>query len=413
MENGESRGWFDANEVRDAARGRWEDVLARFDVRTDLLSGRHGPCPGCGGRDRFRFDDKDGDGTFICSQGGGELLSGDGLMLLSHVKEWEWKKCVEEVGRLLIPDRRKSNGGRPRVDLGEGVARAPHAERVSPGKIKYDPKKLEAFVANTPRIGRDWVKERSRLPVQHVRTTDFLEALFHDDERVLIFTNYYSQGDFLHRVGVDSYRLASERGVKAVRSALPTRGKNGVWFLANPVTGLWEIGDPKPILEKREVLDRNTGEKVWRKVKVGEETYYTRRAWQNATAWRYLVLESDDAPEELWIRALVKLALPVAAIYSSGGRSLHALIKVDAGSKLEWDAIRDAFKPLLCPIGADPGAVTAVRLTRLPGCLREGKTDKQGRYTRFETPQLQELIYLNPDPPMKPLLTLKAREVIV
>jgi hypothetical protein len=35
-------------------------------------------------------------------------------------------------------------------------------------------------------------------------------------------------------------------------------------------------------------------------------------------------------------------------------------------------------------IGADPGAMTPVRLTRLPGCTRRGKE--------------QKLIYLNPKP---------------
>lgn len=400
MESNENRGWYQAEDVRNAARGRWVDVLARLGIRTELLNSKHGPCPGCGGRDRFRFDDKNGEGTFICSQGGGELLSGDGIALLMHVQNWEWKRCIEQVGRLLLPDAVRSNGPHRRVDLEEGVARAPQREPQKK-KVPLDLAKLIQFVEGTPEVSRQWVRDRSRFPTERARSEDFLECIYQADERVLIFTNFYSQGEFIYRVGREGYRLAAERGVKAVPSKLPTRGKEGVWFLTNPVTGLWEIGEPKATYEEIE----------GQKVKTGEESTYSRRSWKTVTDWRYLVLESDEAPENLWLRALVKLALPIAAIYSSGGRSLHALVKINAKSKAEWDAIRDAIRPLVCTLGADPGALSAVRLSRLPGCLREGKRDKNGKYIAYTEPQPQELIFLNPEPPQKPLLTLKARSV--
>ena len=115
------------------------------------------------------------------------------------------------------------------------------------------------------------------------------------------------------------------------------------------------------------------------------------------TSWRYLLLESDSAPYDLWLRALLVLPLPIAAIYTSGGRSLHAPVKLDASGKLEWDANRDELLPR---IGADGAAMSAVRLSRLPGCLRHGKDNKAGEYVRYERPALQRLIYLNPAPPL-------------
>lgn len=39
----------------------------------------HGPCPHCGGKDRFRMDDLEGRGTWFCNQCG----AGDGLDLVS------------------------------------------------------------------------------------------------------------------------------------------------------------------------------------------------------------------------------------------------------------------------------------------------------------------------------------------
>lgn len=394
-ETKEHWGYYAAADVREAARGRWHDVLARLGVKTDLLNPRHGPCPGCGGRDRFRFDDKEGDGTWICSGGGGPMASGDGLNLLEHCTGWEWKKCVDEVGQLLLPSDRRRHG--KRVVMETGVARMPKAEPM-PKRPPYDPAALLAYVQGTPEVDRKWISERSKIPVEKLTTSDFFEGLYGGDERILIFQNEYSQGDFIYRVGYGGYRLAKERNVQAVKSELPTTGKFGVWFLTNPVTGNWAVSDSKSIFEMV------NGERI----KVREQEEWSRRTWHNVTAWRYMVLESDEAPEGLWLRALIKTALPIAAIYSSGSRSLHALIKVDAKSKVEWDAIRDtAIAPLMCPLGADGAAMTAVRLSRAPQCYREGKKDKEGFYKRFTEPAKQELIYLNPNPPMKPLLTLR------
>lgn len=64
-------------QISAAARGKWPVILQmlRIDVPEN---GRHGPCPKCGGKDRFRLDDLDGRGTWICSQCG----NGDGLDLV-------------------------------------------------------------------------------------------------------------------------------------------------------------------------------------------------------------------------------------------------------------------------------------------------------------------------------------------
>ena len=85
------------SEIKRAAKYRWLDILVGVGVNADCLKDRHGPCPGCGGKDRFRFDDKDGDGTFICSQGGADPVSGDGLDLLQHVFGWNVHEAAQAV----------------------------------------------------------------------------------------------------------------------------------------------------------------------------------------------------------------------------------------------------------------------------------------------------------------------------
>ncbi|MGK9450243.1 DUF7146 domain-containing protein [Acidithiobacillus caldus] len=85
------------SEVSEAARGRWKTILPSLGVDPHALHGKHCACPGCGGKDRFRFDDKEGNGTFVCSQGGGELLAGDGFMLLEHVHGWNRSQSFHAV----------------------------------------------------------------------------------------------------------------------------------------------------------------------------------------------------------------------------------------------------------------------------------------------------------------------------
>lgn len=84
-------------QAAEMATGRWPGILANFGLDERSLSGRHGPCPVCDGRDRFRFDNKDGRGTFFCSQCG----AGDGFDLLRRIKGWSFKEAVEQVEQVV------------------------------------------------------------------------------------------------------------------------------------------------------------------------------------------------------------------------------------------------------------------------------------------------------------------------
>ncbi|MNS10197.1 DNA primase TraC [compost metagenome] len=97
------------SDVVAAACGHWPDLLAAVGI--DIPSrGKHGPCPVCGGKDRFRLDDKTGRGTWICNQCG----TGDGLDLVGKVTGKGAKEAAELVAPLvglsaggLDPDERE------------------------------------------------------------------------------------------------------------------------------------------------------------------------------------------------------------------------------------------------------------------------------------------------------------------
>lgn len=250
-----------------------------------------------------------------------------------------------------------------------------------------------------------WLRERSPVDVRAVTPADFLDALYEPGERVLCFTAQYSQGDYGFIIGEGErgipsqwVELSGDKRRENVRletreTPVPLRSaKEGVWFLCQPVDGRWHLDS--------RLKDRKTGLPKW-----------SRRSEIAVTSWRWLVLESDEAPVELWLNFLVQLNLRIAALYTSGGRSVHALVRVNATSKAQWDVMRDLLAPVLSKLGADPAAMSAVRLSRLPGCYREGKVRLAMRrdeatahqqvrhvYHRFARPLYKELLYLNPRP---------------
>lgn len=81
----------------DAARGKWRGILLSLGMDAKHLTGKHAPCPLCGGNDRFRFDNKDGAGTYICNQCG----AGSGIDLVKAWQGWEFRTAAQEVDRIL------------------------------------------------------------------------------------------------------------------------------------------------------------------------------------------------------------------------------------------------------------------------------------------------------------------------
>ena len=84
------------------ARGRWRDILLALGVAHGFLTNKHGPCPICGGKDRFRFDDKEGAGTYYCNQCG----PGTGIILLRRLHKWDHATACREVDKIIGTDDR-------------------------------------------------------------------------------------------------------------------------------------------------------------------------------------------------------------------------------------------------------------------------------------------------------------------
>jgi hypothetical protein len=293
--------------------------------------------------------------------------------LLSAANKLRSTGCSEaEVARLLKD--RMTRPPSPANEVETAVRKAYssawrpsfHRGPVPIGQISFDPAKLKAAAARIvpPSSWRHWIWERSPRRPEAMKSLSFLKDIFLPGEKAACF---------------DELESATPSCIVTITDAMDCRAPHllqaggrfgkGIWFLCNPVDGKWH---PNP---------RENGKQ-------------SCRSEESITAFRYAVLEADQAPADHWLSFIVQLPIKTTAIYTSGKRSIHTLIRLDAASKEHWDSIVTPLKRGFKVMGADASALSAVRLSRLPQCPRP------------EASSFQRLLYLHPDPPLCPLVEM-------
>ena len=81
----------------EASHGHWREILPAVGLDPKFLTRKPGPCPLCGGEDRYTFSDRNGDGDYICRGCG----AGKGLKLLMKFKGWDFKTAAHEVDQMI------------------------------------------------------------------------------------------------------------------------------------------------------------------------------------------------------------------------------------------------------------------------------------------------------------------------
>jgi hypothetical protein len=238
-------------------------------------------------------------------------------------------------------------------------------ERFNYEELASESKRARAFDLAALRL-------RSPIDPDSCSAMDFLRHLFRPGERVFLADSLHDREGLIWEVPQADENPENE----LLCLADPSPGL-GAWFLSNPITG--------EALEL-ERLRSESNPKGW-----------TVRAEECLTGYRYLLLESDQAPKDLWIKALALAPLPIVSITDSGGKSLHALVQIDAQTASEWHRIKELIGAKMVRLGADPQAMSLARLTRLP------------RVWRDDTGNYQRLLYLNPRPD-RPIIMLPERE---
>lgn len=110
---------------------------------------------------------------------------------------------------------------------------------------------------------------------------------------------------------------------------------------------------------------------------------------KNVTSFRHILLEFDSMPLDLQLSLFHKLNLPIAAILTSGGKSVHAWVRSNAIDETAYRDDSNMLLEMLGCFGLDKKNKNPSRLSRLPGVIREigGAGDNR-----------QRLLYLNPKP---------------
>lgn len=95
----------------------------------------------------------------------------------------------------------------------------------------------------------------------------------------------------------------------------------------------------------------------------------------NVTDYRYVLVESDSLPLERQNALIRELELPVVTLTYTGGKSLHAVVRIEASSREEYKK-RVAYLFEICRkngLEVDKSCKNPSRLSRLPGVMRNGK----------------------------------------
>jgi len=217
-------------------------------------------------------------------------------------------------------------------------------------KVSLKREKDDDRLAELTKEGRLSVEDfTATSPVSpDISTSEFLKRLY-GGKHNLVFIDQQTQGKLVWH---DQVPEAAVAGILA-------NNTEGAWVMVNPVDGQFKA------------IER-----------LGKKS---RRAEENLVAYEYLLIESDSVDLELWLRVLSKLNLPIVSVTTSGSKSAHALVRVSAKDRAEYLEKASEIADLVVPLGADPAAMSAVRLTRVPGCIRK------------DTGKAQTLIYFNPE----------------
>lgn len=324
----------DSDKMNDILRSHDAEILGDFQASLDVL------------------DWTDGKSNHLQMQSA--FGSGAGYRIPQEIAEELIRKKIDDCGGLFDERsfQRISNFAY-KNDQGE---RPSHTLRVVQPPALPDPKFIDKIVKAAGNVdGEELLRKHSPVDPSNADLKCFFDSLYSPGEKILIFEHLRSRGDCIYEVGTQ------------IPDSLPLQAEEGIFFLTNPVDGFFHPN-------RREKGKRS------------------RRSEESITAYRYLLIESDNVPVEDWLRILIQLPLPIAAVTLSGGKSVHALVRVDADSKPDYDEGRRRLRPILGALGVDLQATSAVHLSRLPTAYR-GDVE-------------QKLLYLNPVPETKPILEL-------
>lgn len=282
------------------------------------------------------------------------------------VAEWDdWSRADTRyrAGECEKKWRGFNGGGAARVGVGSVIqlcrdmgGSPPADRRAEDAELSWDDyigRDQTPKAADDYKVVSEWtadlpVPSTAQTPVQQFAA--YLGALFHTEDVVGIVTECWKtpadkdgKTGWAPRKG-DYSRTAGEL-VEKLSKAKDLGEVVGDW---EPTAGAWVRFNP---LDGQGVAD------------------------SNVKAYRFALVESDEISIERQHAIIRELQLPVAALVHSGGKSLHAIVKIDAADYREYQQRVDFLYGVCAKNGLiiDRKNRNPSRLSRLPGATRSGR----------------------------------------
>ena len=189
--------------------------------------------------------------------------------------------------------------------------------------------------------GREITEPVNWDPVKDI--TKYLETIFQPDENVGYVTESWERdGKFFPSKG-----LCDRTAGELIQQLNKYHDVGSVFGDFNPEVGAWIRFNP---LDGKGVKN------------------------ENVTDYRFALVESDCMELEQQHALIRELELPVACLVYSGGKSLHAIVKIEATSYEEYRKRVDYLYSVLKKNGlpVDTQNKNPSRLSRMPGVMRKG-----------------------------------------
>ena len=88
------------DDLKNSARGRWYGILTSIGISEEYLTKKHTGCPMCrNGKDRFRWINENGDGTWFCNQCSPQ--AGDGIALIQKTLGLTFPETIKRISELI------------------------------------------------------------------------------------------------------------------------------------------------------------------------------------------------------------------------------------------------------------------------------------------------------------------------
>lgn len=203
---------------------------------------------------------------------------------------------------------------------------------------------LDEYVVDQTFVSMEKVPEPPKDYNPKGEMLEYFSTLFHDDDFVGYCTNFFKNQDGEWKPAQTVYRRTAGDIIEKLRKgsiekALGSLNEEaGAYVRFNPLDGKGENNS-------------------------------------NVTRWKYCLVESDEDSIEKQYSLIKAMNLPVEFLIHSGGKSLHAIVKIDAENNQQYkNRVRELYdfckKSGLKPDEQDKNES---RFSRLPGVKRNGK----------------------------------------